>query len=545
MLDYIRPCVDLYKVDLKGFRDAHYRELGGMLANVLDTIERLHARGFWLEIVTLSIPGFNDSREELRGSARVPRVGVSPDMPVARHRVPRRLQDDRPRGTRRRETLLRAADDRAGRRACATSTRGTCPGRVGDLENTRCPGCGATLVERHGYRCSTYRLRGDGTCPKCGTRDPGLLARRLVRPRERRRPSRKDPAVPPLLRILPFLAGALATLLACAAPQEKDSFPVRVFHGASDASGAEFLDAETIVVADDEDNALRIYRIDGGGMPVATVDVSSFLAVEREHPEADIEGAARAGDRIYWITSHGRSRKGEVRESRGRFFATDVVKENGHLTVAPVGKPCVTLATAIAAAFEKAKLPLLDLNIEALAVTPDGKTLYLGFRAPSVEREGKRLAILLPLRNPGKVVEEGATPDFGDALLWDLGGRVLRSLEYVEAHKAYLRDREPRGRRSRLDALPVERRPSVQAGRAGRLGAARARRPAGSAGGRARSEAPPPPDRRRGPADPRREARGLQEERLRERDVPEQGPQGSREEVVSRLRDPALTEPDS
>src|SRR5262245_32150960 len=49
-LAYIRPFVDLYKVDLKGFRNEHYRDLGGRLAPILDAIGRLHASGFWLEI---------------------------------------------------------------------------------------------------------------------------------------------------------------------------------------------------------------------------------------------------------------------------------------------------------------------------------------------------------------------------------------------------------------------------------------------------------------------------------------------------------------
>ena len=80
MLEYIRPWVDLYKVDLKSFDDRHYRELGGRLAPILDTIRRLHAMGFWVEIVTLLIPGFNDSRDELtRLTAFI--AGVSPDIP--------------------------------------------------------------------------------------------------------------------------------------------------------------------------------------------------------------------------------------------------------------------------------------------------------------------------------------------------------------------------------------------------------------------------------------------------------------------------------
>src|SRR5207244_1316719 len=80
VLDYLRPWGDLYKVDLKGFDDKHYRKLGGVLATVLETIQRLHHMGFWLEVVTLIVPGFNDTDAELRDIARF-LVSVSPDIP--------------------------------------------------------------------------------------------------------------------------------------------------------------------------------------------------------------------------------------------------------------------------------------------------------------------------------------------------------------------------------------------------------------------------------------------------------------------------------
>src|SRR5881394_3796337 len=48
VLDYIAPYIDMYKVDLKGFDDRHYRDLGGVLQPVLDTIRGLHQRGIWL-----------------------------------------------------------------------------------------------------------------------------------------------------------------------------------------------------------------------------------------------------------------------------------------------------------------------------------------------------------------------------------------------------------------------------------------------------------------------------------------------------------------
>src|SRR6184192_411026 len=78
VLDYLHPWVDLYKVDLKSFDDRHYRQLGGRLGPILETIRRLHEMGFWLEIVTLIIPGFNDSDDELRRLAEF-LARVSPD----------------------------------------------------------------------------------------------------------------------------------------------------------------------------------------------------------------------------------------------------------------------------------------------------------------------------------------------------------------------------------------------------------------------------------------------------------------------------------
>ena len=80
VLDYLRPWVDLYKVDLKSFRDRQYRRLGGRLQPILETIASLFRQGFWLEIVTLLIPGFNDSEDEVRRLAAF-LAGVSPDIP--------------------------------------------------------------------------------------------------------------------------------------------------------------------------------------------------------------------------------------------------------------------------------------------------------------------------------------------------------------------------------------------------------------------------------------------------------------------------------
>ena len=83
-----------------------------------------------------------------------------------------------------------------------------------------------------------------------------------------------------------------------------------VFRGASDASAAVAIAEDMVIVADDENNVLRVYRTDEGGMPVFSYDLTAFLGIDPEYPEADIEGATMIGSRIYWITSHGRNKDG-------------------------------------------------------------------------------------------------------------------------------------------------------------------------------------------------------------------------------------------
>ena len=108
VLEYLRPWIDAYKVDLKSFDDRHYRELGGRLQPILDTIRQLHDMGIWLEIVTLLIPGFNDSDDELKRLTEFVAERLA-RYPVACHGVSRRLQDDGPGNTTPR-MLQRAAE---------------------------------------------------------------------------------------------------------------------------------------------------------------------------------------------------------------------------------------------------------------------------------------------------------------------------------------------------------------------------------------------------------------------------------------------------
>jgi AmmeMemoRadiSam system radical SAM enzyme/AmmeMemoRadiSam system protein B/AmmeMemoRadiSam system protein A len=171
VLDFLRPWIVSYKVDLKSFDDKHYRSLGGMLDNITRTIRLIHERGLWLEVVTLVIPGFNDGADELRRAAAF-LASVSSDIPwhvTAFH--PDYKMDDTPATPP--ETLVRAAEIGAAE-GLRFVYAGNLPGRVGPWEDTRCPACRATVIARYGYLIRSYRVTPDGRCPDCQARLPGV-----------------------------------------------------------------------------------------------------------------------------------------------------------------------------------------------------------------------------------------------------------------------------------------------------------------------------------------------------------------------------------
>lgn len=170
VLDFIRPYVDLYKVDLKGFDDKRYRQLGGRLEVVLNAIRLLKEKGFWVEVVTLVVPGFNDSEAELKNIARFI-ASVSQEIPwhvTAFH------QDYRMLGNSNTTARMLSKTASIGKEAGLDFVyAGNLPGMVENLENTYCPSCGILLVEREGFRVLRNTIV-DGCCPKCARKIPGV-----------------------------------------------------------------------------------------------------------------------------------------------------------------------------------------------------------------------------------------------------------------------------------------------------------------------------------------------------------------------------------
>jgi len=223
-------------------------------------------------------------------------------------------------------------------------------------------------------------------------------------------------------------------LAACLAPATRGAVTADlVYRGACDASAAVALDADHFVAASDENNRLRIYRRGAAAQPQQSLDLSALIRADPKHPESDLEGAARLGDMVFWISSHSLSRSGKERAGRDRFFATRFPRTGDAWQIELVGASRDDLGSFLTTAPGLADLRLAEaamrspktkdaLNIEGLCATPEGH-LLIGFRNPI--RDGK--ALLVPLRNPHPFVT-GAAPDFGPSLKLDLGGLGIREM---------------------------------------------------------------------------------------------------------------------
>lgn len=169
VLDYLRPWIGLFKIDLKCFSEKEYRRLGGSLSAVLESIQMVYSMRIWLELVTLLIPEYNDSDQEMAEMAEFI-AGISPTIPwhVTAYYPDYKMRDRQRTPA---DTLLRAT--RHGKEAGLQFVYcGNLPGQVKETENTYCPQCQMLLVEREGFRVLSVQLKGD-SCPSCDVRVPG------------------------------------------------------------------------------------------------------------------------------------------------------------------------------------------------------------------------------------------------------------------------------------------------------------------------------------------------------------------------------------
>lgn len=202
-----------------------------------------------------------------------------------------------------------------------------------------------------------------------------------------------------------------------------------------DASAGVALDANHFAVANDEDNPIRVYKADEASLPLQTFDFSKEIHIDQRKPEMDIEGACWLGDKIFWISSHGRNKDGEVRLSRQILFATTCTKTEKGFDIKPAGRPYRLLLMDLASEPRLRSFRLDEasrlapkqpgaLNIEGLCATPE-KKLLIGFRNPLPQSQ----ALLIPLENPDAIIT-GERAKFGEPILLPLDGLGVRDIAF-------------------------------------------------------------------------------------------------------------------
>lgn len=173
VLKYLRPVTDLMKIDLKAFRQDSYRAMGGKLDAVTESIDAAWGLGFWVEVVTLIVPGMNDGPAELNDIAKF-LAGVSRDIPwhvTAFHPDYRML--DRKRTA---FAELKLAWEIGKRHGLRFVYVGNLPGLMDGGEDTECPSCHAKAVTRVGFRVASMSIDERGCCQECGQEIPGVWA---------------------------------------------------------------------------------------------------------------------------------------------------------------------------------------------------------------------------------------------------------------------------------------------------------------------------------------------------------------------------------
>ncbi|SIN64737.1 Protein of unknown function [Parasphingorhabdus marina DSM 22363] len=216
-----------------------------------------------------------------------------------------------------------------------------------------------------------------------------------------------------------------------------------VYSGMCNASAVAFISDDHFVVANDEDNILRVYT-QRNRDPISSLDLGAFIDTDNSGRESDIEGATRVGNRIYWISSHGTNKNGKARPERRRIFATDIVPDSNGLSIRPVGNPYAGLIDDLVSETNldawkilsggKTRPPKLGgLNIEGLATSPTGG-LLIGLRSPVP----MGYAAIIELQNPDDVIS-GKTPRFSRTRFLNLGDDIgIRAMDQGEKPGSFI-----------------------------------------------------------------------------------------------------------
>lgn len=160
----IKPYLDAANIDLKGMTEKFYQDLcEARLEPVLDTIVKMHDAKIHIEITNLMIPGYNDSDEDIRSLVKfmADEVGVEVPLHFTRFFPQYQMQELPPTEIKYLEKAHKIARD-AGMKYVYIGNVPTADG-----ENTYCPECGETVIQRNGFSVMSDKIKETRKCPRC------------------------------------------------------------------------------------------------------------------------------------------------------------------------------------------------------------------------------------------------------------------------------------------------------------------------------------------------------------------------------------------
>ena len=170
--------LDAMNIDLKGETEAVRRFCGADVNVVWRNAAWAKRHGVWVELTTLVIPGVNDAEDGLQRMAQRIKRELGDDIlwHLTGYYPAYKFRDESyvpptPVST------LESARNIGITEGLKFVYAGNVPGHP--YENTYCPGCQQSLIERYGFSVTRYNISPDKHCPHCGQDIPVIGEPRL------------------------------------------------------------------------------------------------------------------------------------------------------------------------------------------------------------------------------------------------------------------------------------------------------------------------------------------------------------------------------
>jgi len=159
--------IDACNVDFKSINPHFYKKILKSPFGILDSLKQIKKSGIWLETTTLIVPGENDSDEELNQIADfiANELGTETPWHISAF-YPQYKMTNKPSTPKK---LLEKAFEIGTKKGLQYIYIGN----LGLKNQTICPNCHSTLIERRAYQILVDNI-DNGKCSNCGIEIPGL-----------------------------------------------------------------------------------------------------------------------------------------------------------------------------------------------------------------------------------------------------------------------------------------------------------------------------------------------------------------------------------